>query len=98
MDRATFEQVAEFARAHGLVLFSDEVYRELEHDPTDRLHAACDLYERAVSLGSISKTYGLPGLRLGWLATHDAALRDALLQLKDCARQQARSASRAFTA
>jgi aspartate/methionine/tyrosine aminotransferase len=65
---------------------------------TGRLHAACDLYERAVSLGSISKTYGLPGLRLGWLATHDAALRDALLQLKDCARQQARSASRAFTA
>jgi len=64
------------------VLFSDEVYRELEHDPADRLPAACDLYERAVSLGSVSKSYGLAGLRLGWLATRDGALRAAVLELK----------------
>ena len=74
MDHATFERVVELARAHDLVLFCDEVYRELEHDPADRLPAACDLYERAVSLGSISKTYGLPGLRIGWLATRDRGL------------------------
>ncbi|HJS93254.1 MAG TPA: aminotransferase class I/II-fold pyridoxal phosphate-dependent enzyme [Solirubrobacteraceae bacterium] len=83
MDRATFERVAELAHAHGIVLFSDEVYRELEHDPEDRLPAACDLDERAVSLGSISKSYGLPGLRLGWLVTRDAALRKAIMRLKD---------------
>lgn len=40
MDPATFETVAELARAHRLVLFSDEVYRELEHDPAHRLPAA----------------------------------------------------------
>ena len=61
-------------------LFCDEVYRELEHDPADRLPAACDLYERALSLGSMSKTYGLPGLRLGWLASRD---RDALQRIVD---------------
>ncbi len=83
MNRATFERVIELAREHNLVLFNDEVYRELEHRPADRLPAACDLYEGAVSLGSISKTYGLPGLRLGWLATHDPALRDAFVKLKD---------------
>jgi aspartate/methionine/tyrosine aminotransferase len=83
MGRATFDRVAGLARAHGLVLFSDEVYRELEHDPDDRLPAACDLDERAVSLGSISKSYGLPGLRLGWLVTRDAVLREAILGLKD---------------
>jgi aspartate/methionine/tyrosine aminotransferase len=83
MDRATFERVVELARAHQLVLFSDEVYRELEHDPANRLPAACDLDERAVSLGSISKSYGLPGLRLGWLVTRDAALREAIMRLKD---------------
>lgn len=83
MTRATFEQVVGLARAHGLVLFSDEVYRELEHDPANRLPAACDLYERAVSLGSISKSYGLPGLRIGWVATRDGALRDAVSALKD---------------
>ena len=83
MPRPVFEHVIELARAHGLVVFSDEVYRELEHDPADRLPAACDEYERAVSLGSISKSYGLPGLRTGWIATRDAGLRDAVLTLKD---------------
>ena len=83
MDRATFERVGEMAREHGVVMFSDEVYRELEHDPADQLPAACDLDERAVSLGSISKSYGLPGLRLGWIVTRDAATREAVMRLKD---------------
>ncbi len=83
MDRATFERVVELARLHGIVLFSDEVYRELEHDAGKRLPAACDLDERAVSLGSISKSYGLPGLRLGWLVTRDPDLREAIVRLKD---------------
>ncbi len=83
MDRVMFERVAQVASGHGLVLFSDEVYRELEHDPADRLPAACDLDERAVSLGSISKSYGLPGLRLGWIVARDAATREAVMRLKD---------------
>jgi aspartate/methionine/tyrosine aminotransferase len=82
MDSATFAQVVQIARDRQLVLFCDEVYRELEHDRRDRLPAACDLYERAVSLGSISKSYGLPGLRIGWIASRDAALREAVLDLK----------------
>jgi len=83
MDRSTFERAVELARSHGLVLFADEVYRELEHDPADRLPAACDLDEHAVSLGSISKSYGLPGLRLGWLVARDGAIRDAIMRIKD---------------
>ena len=83
MARQVFEDVIGIARVHGLIVFSDEVYRELEHDPADRLPAACDLYERAVSLGSISKSYGLPGLRIGWIATRDAALREAVSTMKD---------------
>lgn len=83
MPRALFERVVELARSHGLVLFCDEVYRELEHDPADRLPAACDVYERAVSLGSISKTYGLPGLRIGWVASRDAELLQQIVVLKD---------------
>jgi aspartate/methionine/tyrosine aminotransferase len=83
MDGATFARVAELARANALTLFSDEVYRELEHDPAIRLPAACDIDGRAVSLGSISKSYGLPGLRLGWLVTRDAALREAIIRWKD---------------
>lgn len=83
IDRERFSSVVAIARAHGLYLFSDEVYRELEHDAADRLPAACDLYERAVSLGVMSKTYGLPGLRIGWIATADKALYGAMAAFKD---------------
>ena len=83
MARPVFEQVIGLAREHRLIVFSDEVYLELEHDPAKRLPPACDVYERGVSLGSISKSYGLPGLRIGWIATRDGALRDAIAALKD---------------
>ena len=80
MPREVLDRVVELCAERGAWLFADEVYRELEHDPADRLPAACDLYERALSLGSMSKTYGLPGLRLGWLACGD---RDALRRIVD---------------
>jgi aspartate/methionine/tyrosine aminotransferase len=80
MPRSVLDRVVELCAERGAWLFCDEVYRELEHDPGDRLPAACDLYERAISLGSMSKTYGLPGLRLGWLASRD---RRALAQVLD---------------
>jgi aspartate/methionine/tyrosine aminotransferase len=67
----------------GAWLFSDEMYRGLEYDPADRLPSACDLYGRAITLCGLSKTYGLPGLRTGWLALQDEALRDRILGWKD---------------
>jgi aspartate/methionine/tyrosine aminotransferase len=74
-----FKHVLGLAASRDVMVFSDEVYRELEHDPAMRLPAASEVYEHAVSLGSMSKTYGLPGLRLGWLASRDAdALRRCL--------------------
>src|SRR5215472_5341937 len=66
---AHLNAVLELASRRGIYVFSDEVYRELEHDSATRLPAACDRYDRALSLGSVSKTYGLPGLRLAWLAS-----------------------------
>lgn len=83
MDRDTFDAVGDIARERGLVLFGDEVYRGLEYAERDRLPAACEVAQRAVSLGSISKSYGLPGLRLGWLVTRDAAIREAVMRVKD---------------
>jgi aspartate/methionine/tyrosine aminotransferase len=80
MPRDVLDRLVELCAERGAWLFCDEVYRELEHDPADRLPAACDLYEHALSLGSMSKAYGLPGLRLGWLASRD---RDALRRVVD---------------
>jgi aspartate/methionine/tyrosine aminotransferase len=76
------KRVLALAANRGIYVFSDEVYRELEHDPATRLPAACDLYDQAVSLGSMSKTYGLPGLRLGWLASRDPEILQKCTELK----------------
>src|SRR6185437_2002482 len=50
MWHAEQRRLTELLAARGTVLFSDEVYRGLEHDPQAQLGAACDLYERALSL------------------------------------------------
>jgi aspartate/methionine/tyrosine aminotransferase len=81
--REVWDGIVAAARRHGLVLFSDEVYRGTEHDPADRLPAACDIYEKGVSLNGLSKSQGLAGLRLGWIATRDRALLDRLAAFKD---------------
>jgi aspartate/methionine/tyrosine aminotransferase len=78
-DRDTFVALAALCDEHGIVLFSDEVYRGLERDPAWVLPQACDLSQRAISVNVMSKAYGLPGLRVGWLATHD---RDLLARLE----------------
>jgi len=82
MPPGVFQQVMALAARQGIIVFSDEVYRESEHDPAMRLPAACETYEQAVSLGSMSKTYGLPGLRLGWLVTRDARIIQRCLEFK----------------
>ncbi|MGO9488964.1 MAG: aminotransferase class I/II-fold pyridoxal phosphate-dependent enzyme [Solirubrobacteraceae bacterium] len=82
MPRAGFDRLLELLRERDVVLLSDEVYRGLEHDTADRLPAACDVYERAISLGTVSKAHGLPGLRIGWLAGRDAGLLTRIRELK----------------
>ena len=83
MSRADYEDLHRFAKANKLLLFSDEVYRESEYDSAARLPAACDLGEYAISLGVTSKTYGLAGLRTGWIATKNKKIYDKMASLKD---------------
>lgn len=71
------------ARDHNLIIFSDEVYRLLEYNPQDRLANACDIYENAVSLNVMSKSFGLAGLRIGWIATRNAPVFKAMAEFKD---------------
>lgn len=70
-------------RRRNIYLFSDEIYRFLEIKPETPLPAACDLYENAVSLGGLSKSFGLAGLRLGWLATRQAKILEPISRFKD---------------
>jgi len=81
--RAELEHIVRIVRASGATLFSDEMYRFLEPEGTALLPSAIEIYERAVVLGGMSKSFGLAGLRVGWLASHDAELRARLASTKD---------------
>jgi aspartate/methionine/tyrosine aminotransferase len=83
MSKSDFEAVNHFAQENGLFLFCDEVYRESEYEVSSRLPAACDMGEHAVSLGVTSKTYGLAGLRIGWIATKNKTIYEKMASLKD---------------
>lgn len=76
-------ELSALSEQHGFVIFSDEVYRGLEMDASDRLPALADVNDRAVSLGVMSKTYGLAGLRIGWIATQNEHLLNNLATFKD---------------
>jgi aspartate/methionine/tyrosine aminotransferase len=83
IDRATLEALVVIAEDSGAHLLSDEVYRWLEHAPADPLPGAAELSARAVSLGVMSKTFALPGLRIGWLASRDRELLASIAEIKD---------------
>ena len=83
MPPEVFQDIARICREKDIILFSDEVYRESEYRREDRLPAACDLGVNTVSLGVMSKTYGLAGLRIGWIATQNADIYDRMAALKD---------------
>jgi aspartate/methionine/tyrosine aminotransferase len=80
---AEFEAILALAERHAVYVFSDEMYRLLEYDPSRRLPSACDRYERATSLGGMSKSLALPGLRIGWLVTRAPGLRTRWQEYKD---------------
>jgi aspartate/methionine/tyrosine aminotransferase len=75
-------RVVELCAERGTWLFFDQMYRGLERSPAERLPFVPD-YERTVSLWGMSKTFGLPGLRIGWLAIDEPGLFEAVMGLKD---------------
>lgn len=82
IDRATLEKIVGIAKGASAYLFSDEVYRFSEHRADTASPAAADFYDKAISLGVMSKTFGLAGVRVGWLATQDSELLEECLDYK----------------
>lgn len=80
--RNDFGALVELARERGIYLFSDEVYRSMERDESTRLPQVADVYERGLSLNVLSKSYGLPGLRIGWIATRDREVLTRMERVK----------------
>ncbi len=82
ISRATLEALIAICRERGIYLFSDEVYRLIERRPEMTLPQVADIYERGISLGVMSKAYGLPGIRVGWVACRDAAVLARMERMK----------------
>jgi aspartate/methionine/tyrosine aminotransferase len=82
-DRATFDGLVAIAEDAGAYLLMDEVYRFLEFHDDDRLPAGADATARGISLGVMSKSFAMAGLRIGWLASRDRTLLERCASFKD---------------
>lgn len=82
INRVELERLIAGCEKHGIWLFSDEVFRGLEHDDQPPLPTAVEQYEKGISMGVMSKSMALPGIRLGWLAAQDLELVHRWLEIK----------------
>src|SRR5207247_4863633 len=77
LSRAEIDRVVAIAAKHGAWILSDEVYRGAELDSTESASFS-GRGERIVVTGGLSKVYGLPGIRIGWLVAHVGEAQTAL--------------------
>lgn len=80
LDRYT--ALIELCRKHGIYILHDEIFNGLGPTGTKHLPFVADVYERGLSLNVMSKSYGLPGLRIGWIACEDATLISKMERMK----------------
>lgn len=76
------DRLVEIVERHDLLLFCDEMYSGLWLSGAVAIPSAAELTRRAIVLSGLSKTYGLPGLRTGWLVIRDTELRENIINWK----------------
>jgi aspartate/methionine/tyrosine aminotransferase len=81
-DRAYLDELIAMTDEAGVTLVGDEIYRGLPLEENSEAPSLADLSARAVVVNGISKTFGLPGLRVGWIVTRDAAVLDAVRHVR----------------
>ena len=82
MSETQLQQIVDIARSVDAYILCDEVYRHLTQTD-DWCPSIADLYEKGISVSSMSKVFSLAGLRMGWIATHDKAALRAFLSHRD---------------
>ncbi|MCR5136322.1 MAG: aminotransferase [Oscillospiraceae bacterium] len=82
MPAPMLREIVEIARSVNAYVLCDEVYRHLTQED-GWSESIVDLYDKGISVSSMSKVFSLAGLRLGWIATHDKALMRSLLSHRD---------------
>jgi aspartate/methionine/tyrosine aminotransferase len=78
---AELRRLVELTREKGCYLLVDETYRDLAYDGAPPL--AASMGDHVISVSSLSKAYGVPGIRIGWLITRDKALQEIFLAAKE---------------
>ena len=81
MNEGELRRLVDLAAAHRCRLLVDETYRDLAYGGA--LPMAASLGEHVIGVSSLSKAYGVPGIRIGWLITRDARLQELLLSAKE---------------
>lgn len=77
----TLGRLAALAARHGCRLVVDETYRDLCYRELPNL--AASLGPHVISVSSLSKAYGIPGIRLGWIVTANRELQELFLAAKE---------------
>lgn len=77
-----WNKIVQLCKERNIYLFSDDMYRFSNNDGTDPLPDACAVTDNAVSLSGLSKTFALPGLRIGWLCTRNVTLMESMKTFK----------------
>ena len=77
-----YEALISLCRKHGIYILHDEIFNGLGETGTKHLPLIADVYERGLSLNVMSKAYGLPGLRVGWIGCKDKEILSKMERLK----------------
>ncbi|NND90864.1 MAG: pyridoxal phosphate-dependent aminotransferase [Granulosicoccus sp.] len=77
-----YQALIDLCRARGVYILHDEIFNGLGPSGTRHLPFIADVYERGLSLNVMSKAYGLPGLRIGWIACQDRDVLSKMERLK----------------
>ena len=77
-----YHALIELCRKHGIYILHDEIFHGLGPTGTAHLPFVADVYERGLSLNVMSKSYGLPGLRIGWIACADSQVISRMERMK----------------
>lgn len=77
-----YQALIELCRKHGIYILHDEIFNGLGPSGTQHLPFIADVYERGLSLNVMSKSYGLPGLRIGWIACADREVLSKMERMK----------------
>jgi aspartate aminotransferase len=84
VDREALIGILKVAERHGLWIISDEAYEHVLFDGREHVSAASLGYDRVLSIFSMSKTYAMSGLRLGYIACNDDLLVERMGKLLRC--------------